>query len=174
MPNYSKHPKMLMPITVNEFVNGMSNGKFCQDKHRGLVSLLYHTGVRLSEALRSKKEQFFLKKDRIYFDVGPRLKHGLHTAPLFIPLRKHFAFEIWNSVEATEKKMRVWPYCRKTGYNIVDRCFSYPHHFRLSKITSLLEKGYPLVAVKSWTGHKSLSALDFYAGTVNIEKMGEA
>lgn len=173
MPNYTKHQKMLMPITENEFVKGMTEGKFVQEKHKGLTSLLYHTGVRLSEALRAYKEQFFSKRERIYFDVGPRLKSGLHTAPLFIPLRKPFALEIWNSVEQTQPKQRVWPYCRKTGYNIVDRVFYYPHYFRLSKITDLLKKGFPLIAVKSWTGHKSLSALDFYAGTVDIEKMGE-
>lgn len=175
MPHYTKKPKDLIPISKEQFIKGMNEGKFVKRRHKGLASLLYHTGVRISEVLRAKKEQFTMLNDRIYFDVGPRLKHGYHTAPLPIYYRKLFVDEILFCVEHTKDDKRVWPYCRTTGYLIISRAFdTYPHRFRMTKITDLFQLGYPISSVRSWTGHKKIGSLDFYVGLVNIEEMGKA
>ena len=174
MPNYTKHDKVFFPLTEHEFIGRMNGGHFASPKHKGLIALLYHTGVRISEALRAKKEQFQIGEDRIHFDVGPRLKHGLHTAPLPILFIKPFSEEIINCIEHTDKTERIWPYCRKTGYNIVDRVFTYPHYFRLTKITMLFRKGFTIDQVRTWTGHKALGSLTPYVGFGNVEKMAEA
>lgn len=173
MPNYTRAGKQLVPISEERFTAAMNEGKFCHRSHRGFASLLYHTGVRQSEARRAIKEQFSLQGDLIFFEVGKRLKRGKHTSPLKIPIDKPFANEIWTSVENTESGARVWPYCRKTGYNIVERILTYPHHLRLSKITSLFEKGFTISQVQNWTG-LSLSALNFYIGIVDTDAMARA
>jgi len=175
MPNYTKHGKQLLPISEEDFQVRMTEGQFNKECYRGFCAALYYYGTRVSELLRAKKEQFFQKDGRVYFDVGPRLKSGLLTAPLFVPVGRPFARTIWRAVEETQPKKRVWGFSRATAWNITDRSFkTYPHHFRLSRITLLLQKGFTILEVKSWSGHKSLQSLDFYAGTVSIEKMGEA
>ncbi len=175
MANYTKYGKQLFPIAQEDFILSMTEGHYVRVAHRAFCAALFYYGIRVSELLRAKKEQFFLKNDRVYFDVGPRLKGGRHTAPLFVPMKRPFVNTIWSCVEETKKKKRVWPFCRATAWNVTDRAFkTYPHHFRLSRITILLQKGFTIIEVKSWTGHKSLRSLDFYAGTVSIEKMGEA
>ncbi len=173
MPNYSKAGKILIPLTEGEFQEGMRSGHFCQDKHRGFAALLYYTGIRVSEALRAKRGQFSLQNNRIFFDVLKRLKHGIKTPELEIPLSRSFAFEIWSAVEATKKKKRVWPYSRMTGYNIISRVWSYPHHFRLTRITDLFNKGFTVPEIQSYTG-LTLLALNYYIGRASIRKMGEA
>jgi len=175
MPHYSRHEKDLFAFSEHDFIKGMNTGKFVERKHKGFVALLYHTGVRKWEALRAKKEQFSIDKDRIHFDVGPRLKNGLHTAPLPILFEKPFTEEIVWSIKNTNAGQRVWPYSKKTGYNIVDRAFDkYPHYFRLNKITTLFRKGFTIDQVRTWTGHKALGSLTPYVGFANVERMAEA
>jgi len=80
---------------------------------------------------------------------------------------------IVDSYVGVKKEGRVWPYCRKTGYNIVNRVFFYPHYFRLSRITRFFADGFTIAQVKSWTG-LTLKALDYYVGLVSITDMGKS
>jgi integrase len=174
MPWYRKQGKIQTAITDQEFFSGMQQGElFKKPKHRGYVALLYYTAVRKTEGLRAKKEQFQLAQNVIIFSVGKRLKHGIDTPPLHIPLEAPFASEIWKAVEDTEDGKRVWPYSAMTGYNIVSRVFKYPHLFRLSRITNFFAEGWTIAQVHSWTG-LTLKALDFYIGIVDVQKMGES
>lgn len=170
---YRKHGKILEPLTDEEFSEGMQNGYFVSPKHRGFVVLLYYSAVRKHEVLRATKEQFKLARSQIIFGVGKRLKHGIETPPLNIPLKAPFAKEIWDAVETTKPNKRVFPYSDKTGYNIVSRVFKYPHFFRLSRITNFFDEGWSIVQVRSWTG-LSLKALNYYVGLVDVKRMGES
>lgn len=170
-PHYRKHGKILTPLTDEDFIKGMKEGKFLKPKHQGYIALLHYTGIRKSEGLRAVKEQFQFTNDNISFEVGKRLKHGDHTPPLDIPLDLPYAREIKWSVEKTRKKRRVWNYSKKTAYNIVSRVFKYPHYHRLSRITWLFEKGFTISQVKTWTG-LTLTALNYYVGLVDVSKMG--
>jgi len=173
-PWYRTHGKIQQPITDDEFIEGMRKRYFAKPKHRGFCTLLFYSAVRKGEALRAVKEQFRLVDDEIIFDVGVRLKHGIHTPPLNIPLSAPFAKDIWNAVENTEPQHRVFPYSSKTGYNIVSRVFKgYPHWFRLSRITRFFLEGWTIAQVRSWTG-LSLKALEYYVGLVDIKRMGES
>lgn len=175
MPRNKRHTKEWFPLTEQDFIYNMNNGNFVEEEHKAFVTLLYHTGIRISEGLRSIREQFKLTPTKIYFDVGQRLKHGLHTPPLPIIKEKPFFEILYTIINKTEKGNRVFPYCRKTGYNIIDRAFdTYPHYFRLTKITMLFRKGFTIDQVRSWTGHKSLNSLNPYVGFSNVEKMAEA
>lgn len=171
MPFYRKHGKIETPMTQEEFIDGLARGKFVQPKHKAFIALIYFTGIRKGEALRATREQFRLHRKRIIFNVGKRLKRGIITPALIIPLKAAYAQEIWDAVESTEEGERVFPYSSKTAYNIFDRVFSYPHHARLSRITNFFLDGYTIPQVHSWTG-LTLKALDYYVGLVSVEKMG--
>ena len=173
MPWYRTQGKIQTPLTELEFAEGMRTTKFLKPKHQGYVALLYYSAVRKTEGLRAIKEQFTLNQNTIVFSVGKRLKHGIETPALRIPLSAPYADKIWAAIEHTNKGQRVWPYSAKTGYNIVHRAFKYPHLFRLSRITNFFLEGWTIAQVHSWTG-LTLKALDYYTGLVDIRKMGES
>ena len=173
MPHYRKHGKIQIPLSDQEFIAGMTTGKFCSRKHKGFVALLFYSAVRKSEALKATKEQFTVTHGQLYFDVGTRLKGSMTTGPLNIPVDAPYVEEILWAVEQTEQGRRVWPYSKKTGYNIVARAFKYPHWFRLSRITRFFLAEWSIAEVRSWTG-LSLKALDYYVGLVSVQRMGES
>ena len=154
----------------------MESGHFVRKKHRGFCVLLYYSAVRKMEALRALREQFTIEPEAILFDVGERLKKQKswfkETPPLSFTLKAPFMEDLKEAIENTRAHKRVFPYCSKTGYNIVARVFKYPHLFRLSRITWFLEHEWPISKVRSWTG-LSLMSLEYYVGIVDIRKMGE-
>jgi integrase len=170
---YRKAGKQMNPLTDRDFMEGMENGKFVIYNHKGFVALLYYSAVRKSEALRATREQFQVTRSDIVFSVGKRLKHGIETPPLKIPLAAPYVDALVKVIGDTSPGKAVFPYCKKTGYNIVARCFSYPHFFRLSRITNFFLEGWTIAQVHSWTG-LTLKALDYYIGIVDIDKMGKS
>ncbi len=180
MPNYKE--KITTPLSDEDFVKGMNDGKFVRKpEHQGLVTLLHYSAVRISEALKAKREQFRLTPNILYFDVGERLKHSLKTPPLPLPLDAPYVNCIVDSMIKVDRGKRIWNYCRTTGYYIVNRVFRYPHYHRLSRITWFFmphpeigrPQGFSIAEVRSWTG-LSLKALDYYVGLVGLERMGES
>lgn len=172
MPNYKE--KILVPLSDKDFLDGMKTGRFIDPvKHRGLVALIHYSAVRISEGLKTTRSQFRLTPNILYYDVGPRLKHSKVTPPLPLALDLPYVGSIVDSFRGVDPGSRVFPYCRKTGYNIVNRVFEYPHYHRLSRITQFFLDGFTIAEVRSWTG-LSLKALDYYIGIVEIDKMGRS
>lgn len=174
MPFYRKHGKILTPITPKDFNTIMTTGHFCHLKHKGFIVLLYYSGVRVSEAIRSLKEQFIFTPKEIVFNVGARLKKKttFETPPLNFPLDAPHINSLKYAIENTKSGKRVFPFCRQTAWNICDRVGYYNHFFRLNRVTNFLLDEYSIVQVRSWTG-LSLRALEFYVGLVDVMKMGE-
>lgn len=169
-PNYKV--KITKPLSDEDFIEGMRAGKFVKRPHHpGLVAFLHYSAVRISEALKMTREQFRITPSILFPDIGLRLKGSKTTPPLEIPLKAPFVESIIDSVRATTKKQRVWPYCRKTGYNIVHRVFFYPHYHRLSRITDFFLRGFTIPQVQSWTG-LTLTSLNYYIGLVDVSRMG--
>jgi hypothetical protein len=101
------------------------------------------------------------------------LKHGIQTPPLKIPRSARFVDELVQVIQGTPPTARVFPFCAKTGWNILMRSFdAYPHYLRLNRITQFFEQGWSVAQVRSWTG-LTLSALNFYLGFVDIDKMSK-
>ena len=174
LPWYRTSGKLMTTISDEDFSKVMSNGYFAKRKHKGFIAILYYSAVRKREALRAKKEQFRILDDRVIFEVGKRLKHGMQTPPLNIPLSAPYVDEIAWSIVNTEPHHVVWPYSSKTAYNIVRRVFpGYPHYFRLNRITTFFEEGWTIAQVRTWTG-LTLNALEFYVGLVDVKRMGES
>ena len=85
-PYYQREGKIQQPLTEQDFKQGMEQGHFVEQKHRAFCVLLYYSAVRKAEALRAGKEQFQVLPDKIIFNVGKRLKHGIETPGLPLPL----------------------------------------------------------------------------------------
>lgn len=174
MPWYRKGGKKMVPLQDEEWLEAMSDGYFVDRKHIGFMAVLYYTAVRKSEVLRSLRQQFNITGSHVFFDVGIRLKHGKLTPPLPLPLEAEYVDEIAWAVKETDPGDRVWPYCPRTAWNIVNRVLpGYPHFFRLSRITNFFLEGWTIAQVKAWTG-LSLQALNFYVGLADIQKMGDS
>lgn len=175
MPKY-RH-RIIEPLTDEQFSKLMDNGKFVKQEHRGLIVFVYHSALRIGEALKVEPRQFRLSrnKKKLYVDVEHRFKGSKTTVPLPLPVKAPHMINVLEAV-ARAKKMslpRVWNYCRKTGYNIITRVYpdGYPHFFRLNRITQFFSDGFTIDQVRSWTG-LTLAALEHYVGVVDVEKMG--
>jgi integrase len=174
MPDYRKNGKILIPLTDDEFAEGMENGYFAKESHKAFVVLLFYSGVRKQEALRALRKQFRITNDAVIFSVGKRLKHGIETPPLTIPSKAPYVNLLIAEIEQTfSKNSRIFEFSAKTAYNIVSRVFNYPHLFRLSRITNFFAAGYNIAQVRSWTG-LTLKSLDFYVGIVDVKEMGQS
>jgi integrase len=208
LPNYRE--KLTNPLSDEEFIAGMNRGPFVQKpQHPGYIAFLHYTGLRMGEALNLSPDDFTVNSENLMVSVAfprelmkviknpdgtktkiptgkivyERFKHSKQTPPLPLSLDLPFIDYVLQSIEEAKKQNldRVWPYCRKTGYNIVHRVFKYPHYHRLSRITWFFQphpeidrpQGFSIAEVRSWTG-LSLKALDYYVGLVGIERMGQS
>lgn len=173
LPNYTKHGKILTPITDADFKKIMDHGKFAKPIHRPYVILIYYTGVRKTEALRCTRESFRTANKELIFSVGIRLKHGIETPHLNLPFHYPYIPELIRHIQKTPKEAKLFNFSDMTAYNVFDRLGMYPHYFRLNRITSLFRDGWDIVALHSWTG-LTLKALDYYIGLIKVEKMGRS
>jgi integrase len=172
---YSKHGGKITSVLPDnsKFVDCMISGKFVKKRHRSYAVLLYYTAIRREEGLRCTPKQFKIQDDRIIFEVGKRLKHGIVTPPLEIFRNKPFVCELEEAIRETKRGERIWPYCSTTAYLIVDRAFGfYPHYFRLNRISQLFKDGWTVAQLHTWTG-LTLVALNYYLGLVDISKMAK-
>lgn len=163
----------MIPMTEEDFLRGMETGKFIKFQHRAFVVLIYYTAIRRGEALRVTPEQFKITEGQIIFNVGARLKHGIQTPPLKIPRTAQYVNDLVFAIQHTASNQRIFPYSVKTAWNIIERAFgTYPHFFRLSRITNFFQEGWSIAQVRSWTG-LTLTALNYYVGIVDIDKMSK-
>lgn len=164
--------KIEIPLTKQEFEEGLLSGKFCQQKHRAFAVMLWYAGLRKSELRRALKEQFQIQGDTLVFDVGPRLKHSKETEPLQFPLQAAHMDLVIEAIKCTKAGERVFNFSDRTAYNIIRRVWHYPHHLRLTRITKEFQKGGTVPEIKAFTG-LTLTALDSYIGKVTISKIGK-
>lgn len=150
----------------------MTSGNFQNETHKAFVVLIYYSGVRSGEALRAEGKQFKITDKHLLFDVGKRLKHGIVTPPLPLPLALPFMDKLANLVERSDRDFKLFSFSPKTAYNIFDRLGYYPHFCRLNLITNFFLAGWTIPQVHSWTG-LTLDALNFYIGLVDVTKMGD-
>jgi len=170
-----KYGKRQTPMLFTEFQKKLEQGQYEKPRHKALIILLYHTGLRISEALKLRRESFTITPKILYVEVGKRLKGSKSTPPLELPLNLPYVSFLIENVKDSARGMRVFPYDRKTGYLIVKRVFpkEYPHFFRLNLITDMLgTEGMTIMDVRSWTG-LSLVSLEKYAGFVSVRKASE-
>ena len=160
-PAYNKKITRLMDY--EEFKDGLND---LPPDRQAYLSILFFAGVRESEALALTSNDISCTPEIIYIQFF-RLKGSTQTDPTPIPRTQYT-----NWVCEQEGKLFHW--CRKTGYNIVNRAFEglYPHFFRQNRITKISEKQGDSY-VYSYVGICAQS-IDHYRGKVDILKVGKA
>ena len=158
MPAYNK--KQTRQMDYDEFEDGLTD--LPQNK-QAYLSILFFAGVRVSEALALTSNDITCTEETIYIQFF-RLKGSTQTDPTPIPKTR---YTNW----LCEQEGKLFPWCRKTGYNIVHRAFPsmYPHFFRMNRITKISEK-HGDAFVYSYVGICAQS-IDHYRGKVDIGRV---
>ena len=160
MPAYNK--KITRQMDYEEFKDGLTD--LPQDK-QAFLSVLFFSGVRVSEALSLTSDDISCTPDIIYIQFF-RLKGSKQTDPTPIP-RTHYTSWLCSQVGD------LFPWCRKTGYNIVHRAFEgfYPHFFRQNRVIKIsIKRGDAYVY--SYMGICAQS-IDHYRGKVETIDVGK-
>lgn len=166
MPAYNK--KITELQEYQEFKAAIEN---LPGERKCFLSILFFAGCRVSEALALTPNDISYNKDMVYIRFF-RLKGSKQTDPQELP--RADALHWLCSLETFDPNERLFPWCRKTAYNIVKRVFPdrYPHYYRMNRITKSLER-FSIAVVKNTYG-LSLSALEHYVAKVNIKQVGKA
>ncbi len=164
MPQYIE--KQNEPITLEEFQRKMDASRL-HIQYKSFVAFLYWFGVRRSEALERKREDFWTDEDSLYVRAPPK-KHG-ERQPLKIPKDLPFVGLIIEQVGQTPKGVRVWRFGHTTAWKKVKAIMGehyYPHYFRLNRATRFLEDPKTTIPqMQSWFGWKSVKTVDSYVGS---------
>jgi integrase/recombinase XerC len=164
----------------------LDDGWFTDDfkgiRDKLIITLLYGTGIRLSELLKLKERDLNMKECLIKV-LGKRQKERVIPYPrsmnpllhLYISTRNH---EIGPSPEALLTTDKGAPVYEKLIYRVVTEYMEKvtslekksPHVLRHSYATHLLNRGADLNAVKELLGHSNLSATEVYTHT-SFEKL---
>jgi len=160
MPNYNK--KITRQMEYKEFERGLYD--LPQDR-QAFLSILFFAGVRESEALALTSNDISCTPDTIYIQFF-RLKGSKQTDPTPIP---RTIYTSW----LCSQEGKLFPWCRKTGYNIVHRAYPgfYPHFFRQNRVIKIsIKRGDAYVY--SYMGICAQS-IDHYRGKVETIDVGK-
>ena len=149
-------------MNYEEFEQGLTD---LPEDRQAFLNVLYFAGVRVSEALALSSNDITCTPNTIYIQFF-RLKGSKQTDPTPIPRTKYT-----NWLCAQEGKL--FPWCRKTGYNIVHRAYPgfYPHFFRQNRVIKIsIKRGDAYVY--SYMGICAQS-IDHYRGKVETIDVGK-
>lgn len=161
MPAYNK--KITRQMDYDEFHEGLTD---LPEDRKAFLSILFFAGARVSEVLALTGNDISCTPDTVYIQLF-RLKGSKQTDPVPLPKTSELSW-------LCSQTGRLFPWCRKTGYNIVKRTFPelYPHYFRMNRFTSIAEQ-FPLATVVSFSGLNPLS-VKHYLAKVDIKRVGKA
>lgn len=175
-----KLPEVLSPEEVIAMLDTPDTSKPAGIRDKAILECLYGTGMRVSELTD-------LEKDRLYFEIGfirvigkgskerlvpvgefaqDALEHYIeHARPLFFKPEK--ADKAKNKVFLNQRggaltRMSVWNIVQKAARDADIKKNVYPHIFRHSFATHLLEGGADLRAVQEMLGHSSILTTEIY------------
>lgn len=172
MPYYRRKGKLENPLTPEDFKKAFFEGHFAKSFHKGFFVLLYYLGIRNTEARNLKKEDIRITDKDIFVSIT-RLKRSKNTPAIRLPINLLGIPELITAVNDTETGELIFPFSRRTGYNIIYRCLeSYPHYLRLSRITNFSKK-YSIAELKNYFGLSGIT-FDYYIGLVTTDKMSES
>jgi integrase/recombinase XerD len=149
-------------------------------RDRALISVLFSTGLRISEALALKSEDFLpeagLPETRELSIVG---KGGWQRTIYFSPEALKAVFEyqcLHRCVRLYKEETRLFPITPRAAQKIIKmrgELAGYenitPHVFRHSLATDLLNKGVDLRFVQEFLGHRSIANTQIYTHCANAK-----
>lgn len=179
LPEYIEAEKLDLLLDQTEFEPGF-NGQ----RDHLILELFYGTGMRLSELLGLKIEDFQLNSRQIKV-TGKRNKQRI--IPMFDMLHEQVRFYLLEreSIQSSSRDFFLFedgkPLYAVYVYRLVNRYLAKvstkrkksPHVLRHSFATEMLNKGADLNAIKELLGHASLSATQVYTHNT-IEKLKAA
>lgn len=175
-----KLPEVLSPQEIEEMLATPDTSKPAGIRDKAILECLYGTGMRVSELTD-------LETDRMFFEIGfirvigkgskerlvpvgeiaqEAIEHYLTKArPLFF--NKEKAEKAKNKVFLNQRggaltRMSIWNIVQKAAKVADIKKKVYPHIFRHSFATHLLEGGADLRAVQEMLGHSSILTTEIY------------
>jgi hypothetical protein len=195
MPKY-EHGKQTGLIGFQEWQNRVEKARLTSEKV-GFVWLLYYAGVRKSEAYERTANDCQVSAEHFIIDFQERKKHGARVDPLRFPLswpgieelrklyekaaqRKPSSKRIFYQENKTTKSRIVkdqwlFPHIQSaTAWRIIKQVLGaeyYPHYLRLNRLSEIgQDPEANIVRLKSYSGIKSIRALEAYLGTSSEEQ----
>ncbi|HSH18917.1 MAG TPA: tyrosine-type recombinase/integrase [Draconibacterium sp.] len=157
--------------------DGFFSDDFAGVRDKLVITLLYGTGIRLSELLLLKDDDFDTKNGLIRV-LGKRKKERIIPYPISInQLIEHYIYARNTTIGFKTDRLLVTeagkPVYEKLIYRVVKNNLSKvtslekksPHVLRHTYATHLLNKGADLNAVKELLGHANLAATQIYTHT---------
>lgn len=175
-----KLPEVLDADEIDEIIKQADRTDFAGIRDAAILETLYATGMRVSELTD-------LEMDRLFFEIGFIRVIGKGNKERLVPVGEAAQVSIEHYIETTrpqfinpdnkaksENKLflnqRGGPLSRMSIWNIVNKYAQkaeikknvYPHIFRHSFATHLLEGGADLRAVQEMLGHTSITTTEIY------------
>ena len=197
MPKY-KHGKIIESLSFQEIQEKVAAAKPRMNREAlAYFWLLYYAGCRKSEAYERTVEDCQIKEGSFIIDFHQRKKHGAEVPPLKFPLwfpgidvaceqlkkatkrkpSKKLIERFTKQKRTTERIKAKWlfPHIHRSQAGIIVKQILgpkyYPHFLRLNRITEMCsDPQLSLSKLKSFTGIKSLDALQSYMGVSEKEQ----
>ncbi|MFN1834562.1 site-specific tyrosine recombinase XerD [Balneola sp. MJW-20] len=176
----SKLPEVLSPDEIMAMLDSPDTSTDAGIRDKAILECLYGTGMRVSELTG-------LEKDRLIFEIGFIRVVGKGNKERLVPVGEvaQQAIEIYieqvrgkfmsdkdpqkakNKVFLNQRggplsRMSIWNIVQKAAKNADIQKNVYPHIFRHSFATHLLEGGADLRAVQEMLGHSSILTTEIY------------
>ena len=195
MPRY-KEGKEEHPLSFHEFKTKIEESKLSAEK-MGFMWLLYYAGSRKSEAYERTSKDCQVTETHFIIDFHQRKKHGAKVDPLRFPkswagieqliklydratqkksIRKRIFYQEDKITKSKVKKDHwLFPHIQSvTAWKTVKEVLGsryYPHFLRLNRLTEIgTDPEANIVRLKSYSGIKSIKALESYLGTSKEEQ----
>ena len=172
-----KIPVILTVEEIDLIIESIDLNKSIDYRDKAIISLLYSSGIRISELMKLKLIDFNLdnsilsvmgkgRKERIV-PVGERamiyiLSYIEGHRSSFIKKNNSNGFLFLNNRGQSLSRMGLWNIIKKRTENTVINKKITPHIFRHSFATHLIEGGANLVAVQQMLGHSDVSTTQIY------------
>ncbi|PWN06794.1 site-specific tyrosine recombinase XerD [Rhodohalobacter mucosus] len=175
-----KLPEVLTAEEVIAIIDEADRTDFAGIRDAAILETLYASGMRVSELTE-------LEMDRLFFEIGFIRVIGKGNKERLVPVGEHAQLAIEHYIETSRKEFinsdkpgktknrlflnqRGGPLSRMSIWNIVNKYAMkagisknvYPHIFRHSFATHLLEGGADLRAVQEMLGHTSILTTEIY------------
>ena len=143
---------------------------------KNLFIYLYYYGVRISEALAVRVEDFIVTEDEgeAFLSVTSiTLKNpNQDDRVLWIPMSEPYLRELLGYIKY-KNTGRLWTYTRQWARVKLQQTLPWitPHGFRHNRLDDFAQRGENPYALKSWAGWSDIRPGDSYVQSVDTKKM---
>ncbi len=176
-----KEISVLSQDEINKFLEGIPSSTRLQMRDRAMIELLYSCGVRVSEIINLRVSDIDMDEDLIRFigkgnkerivpvsETAKKYLAGYMNAARFgIEREKKSDFVFLNKNGSKLSRQGFWKILKKYSKKSDSKKNLYPHIFRHSFATHMLEEGADLRIVQELLGHSSISTTEIYT---NLDK----